>query len=295
MDAPGFPQLPPEVLDRLAASDRVRVQVGRLGSQQVLPAVFVPLRERSYVLFRPTWDALDELERSVVSSVLADAPDGAWSVLARGRLLWGRPVHADRRRAELAHWVPEGSGGWIACRFYAEHLDYQVDRPGGRQRSAGPVPGAVAPSWLRQNLALGYEPFQVWFLVSAALVAAGILVMDAEEAGTPLVLVTALVAGQLTIVAGRVLLAAVDLRRWRESRAGERTLGPLIAAWRSPAELTGDGLRLAAGAAVAWVVLLLLAGVPVTVLVSFLSGAPVILLAMAMRRRIDEPKEEEDL
>ncbi len=286
-----LPQLPPDVLDRLASCEGVVVHVGRMGEVPALPGVCVPLRGCTYLLLCPTAATLAQLKSTTHASFSAEGPGGSWSVLSRGRLLWGRNVSGESRRAELAHWVPDGGLGWIACRFYPEHLDFQEDTPSGRRRAAGEVPGVERPSGFRFYLGLAYEPFQVWFLVSGALVAAGILVIDSEDAGTPLVLLTALAAGQLTVVAARVLLAPVDLLRWREGKVRDEQLGALEAAWFAPDELRTDGLWFAAAAAALWALLVLLAGSAVAALVSLLSGAPVILLAMALRRRMAEAEE----
>ena len=291
MSLPSLPQLPPEVLDRLATSEGVQVHVGPLGSQAAIPGLCAPLRGCTYVLVRPTAAAVAAMEATTSVSVAAQGAGGAWSLLARGRILRGKPLSGEARRAELAHWVPEGEGGWIACPFYPETVDFQEEAPGGRRRAAGPVPGVARPGLLRFTLGLAYEPFQVWFVLSGALVAAGILVLDAEEAGTPLVLLVAIAAAQLTVVGARVLLAPIDLERWRAGLTNDEALGPLAEAWLAPAELRAHGLRIAAAAMVLWACLLLLAGAAVTALVSLLSGSPAILLAMAVRRRMAEARE----
>ncbi|MSQ03604.1 MAG: hypothetical protein EXR71_17260 [Myxococcales bacterium] len=280
------PELPPEVLDRLAGCERVSLQVGLLGSNALIPAIAVPLRGALYILFVPTSAARATMEHTVVATVQVEAPDASWSISARGRLLHGRTAQADSRRSELAHWVPEGEAArWTAGHFYAEHLDYQVETPQGRRRATGPLPGCAPRSWWRLVNELAIEPFQWWFLASGVMIAIGILYADADEAGTPLVLVLALLAAALPVVAGRLVLAPLDLERWRDGREVDASLGELARAWVSPAEYRTGGLKLAAVAAVVWVLLVLLGGPLVAALVSLLSGAPVLLLIMAVRRR----------
>ena len=281
------------MLDRLAGCEAVRLQVGLLGSNAPVRAVAVPVRGQLFVLFRPTAAARAQMETTTVASIMAEADDGTWSLLSRGRLLHGRTAQADSRRNELAHWVPDDQpAAWIAGRFYAEHLDYQRETPTGRTRASGPLPG-VAPfvPW-RYYRDLAFDPFQLWFLVSGVLIAGGILWMDAEDAGTPLVLVLALLAAMLPVMAGRVLLAPMDLERWRAGKENDDSLGLLAEARLSPAEYHKDGLKLTAAAAVAWAGLALIAGGAVTALVSLLSGAPVLLLGMAVRRRFGGAKED---
>ena len=280
------PELPPEVLDRLAGCDRVKLQVGLLGTNAMIPAIAVPLRGALYILFVPTAAARAQMEQTVVATVQAEAVDASWSISARGRLLHGRTAQADSRRSELAHWVPEGEAAhWTAGLFYAEHLDYQVESAAGRRRASGPLPGSAPRSWWRLVSELAIEPFQWWFLASGVMIAVGILYANADEAGTPLVLVVALTAAFLPVVAGRLVLAPLDLERWRDGREADASLGDLVRAWVSPAEYRTGGLKLAGVAAVAWVLLVLLGGPYVASLVSLLSGAPVLLLIMAVRRR----------
>ena len=288
----GTPELPNEVLDRLAGSEAVKLQVGLLGSNAALPAVAVPLRGQLYVLFRPSPAARAEMETTTAATLLAEAPDGAWTVLARGRLLPGRTALSDARRNELAHWVPNGQpGAWMAGRFFAEHLDYQWEGPAGRQRATGPLPGHTPFVRWRYYRDLAFEPFQIWFFVSGILLAVGILYMDAEDAGTPFVLLAAVAAAELPVIAARVLLAPLDLERWRAGLEPDESLGLLGEARLSPAEFRHDGGRLALGAAAAWTILALAAGSAVTALVSLLSGAPVLVLGMAVRRRFRGAKE----
>lgn len=287
------PELPTEVLDRLAGCEAVRVQVGLLGSNAALPAVAVPLRGQLYVLFRPSAGAREQMESTPVATLLAEAPDASWSILARGRLLPGRTALSDSRRNELAHWVPDGQpGAWMAARFYAEALDYQRELPSGRQRASGPLPGVNPFVRWRYHLDLAFEPFQVWFLISGALIAAGILYLDAEDAGTPLVLLLALAAAQLPVMATRLLLAPIDLERWRNGEEDDASLGLLAEARLAPREFRADGAKFAVAAAVAWIVLAYASGPAVTALVSLLSGAPVLVLAMAVRRRFRRSKED---
>lgn len=294
MSLPSLPQLPPEVLDRLATAEGVTLHLGKLGSSSPVSALCAPLRGCTYLLFRPNARDRAAMAETTAASVQAEGPGGAWSVLARGRLLAGRPVAAEGRRAELAHWVPPDSAGWVACPFYPENVDYQEETPNGRRRAAGPVPGVVRPAVARFVGTLAYEPFQVWFLVSGALVAAGILMMDAEDAGTPLVLVVALAAAQLTAVGARLLLAPLDVERWRANLVPDESLGVLAEAWMAPAELRALGAKIAVAALALWVLLLLLAGAAVASLVSLLSGTPVILLAMAVRRRSTGAREDRE-
>lgn len=280
------PELPPEVIERLAGAEGIRLQVGRLGSSEPLPAVVAPLAGRLTVLFVPTPAALATLEQTVAATLLASAPDGSWSVQVRGRLLRGPSATVDARRSELMHWVPDGRPGrWAAGRFFPEHVDYQVETPSGRRRATGPVPGLQPLSRRKLYTDLAVEPYALWFLISGVLIAVGILAVAAEDAGSPHVLVLALLAGFGTPVAARVLLAPLDLERFAAGVEEEATLGPLARAWLAPAELRADGLRLAGVAALAWVALVLTGGSVVAALVSLLSGAPVILLALALRRR----------
>ncbi len=289
------PELPPEVLDRLARCERVQLQVGLLGTNALIPAIAVPLGGVLYILFVPTAAARAQMEQTVVATVQAEAPDGSWSISARGRLLHGRNAQADSRRSELAHWVPGGEAArWTAGHFFAEHLDYQVEMPHGRRRATGPLPGALPRSWPRLVNELAIEPFQWWFFGSGMMIAIGILYANADDAGTPLVLVVALTAAFLPIVAGRLVLAPLDLERWRDGREADASLGELARAWVSPAEYRRGGIKLAAVAAAAWVLLVLLGGPYVASLVSLLSGAPVLILIMAVRRRSKARVEKEE-
>ncbi len=289
------PELPPEVLDRLAGRETVTLHIGLLGSTAPAKAVAVPLRGMLFVLFRATPAALAAMEHSSVASLAAAAADESWSILVRGRLLPGRTALLDDRRNELAHWVPDGQpGAWMAARFYAETLDYQTTGEGGKRRASGPVPGFVPlPRWRLYN-ELAYEPYQAWFLVSTVLLVFGILAVAAPEQRTIAVLFPALFAGPSAVVAGRVLLAPLDLQRWRQGLDEEKRLGRLAEAWLSPRELREDGLKFAAASALAWAFLLAFAGSVVVGLVSLLSGAPVVLLAMAVRRRASVRREDRE-
>ena len=289
------PELPPEVLDRLAGRESVTLHLGLLGATTPAWAVAVPLRGMLYVLFRATPAAVQAMERSAVASLAAAAEDESWSILARGRLLPGRTALLDDRRNELAHWVPDGKpGAWMAARFYAESLDYQTAGEGGRRRASGPLPGFVPlPRWRLYN-ELAYEPYQAWFLVSTVLISFGILAVAAPEERTVVVLLPALLAGPSAVVAGRVLLAPLDLSRWRQGLDEEAKLGRLAEAWVSPRDLREDGWKIAAVSALAWTFLLAYAGSVVVGLVSLLSGAPVVLLAMAARRWASVRREDRE-
>ena len=291
MARPPEPELPREVLDRLASAERVLLHVGRLGASTPLVVAPAPLLGQLYVLLVPDDAARATMEATSAATLSAEAADGSWSVSARGRLLPGPPANVDPRRAELAHWVPDGwPARWMAARFYPEHVEYQTEAAEGRRRAAGPVPG-LAPMTRRALYVELVEPMAPWFLVAGVLIGVGILAVAAEEYGRPDVLVVALLAAVLTPVAARVLLGSVDLERFRKGVASEKSLGPLVGAWVAPAELRADGGRIAAGAAVAWVLLVLLGGSVVAGLVSLLSGAPILLLGMALRRRVTEREE----
>ncbi|MSQ03455.1 MAG: hypothetical protein EXR71_16455 [Myxococcales bacterium] len=291
----GETELPPDVLDRLAGRESVTLHVGLIGAVTPCSAIAVPLRDTLYVLFRPTPAASLVMEDSVATSLSAAADDGSWSILVRGRLLPGRSALLDERRNELAHWVPEGEAStWMAARFFPEFLDYQVEGESGRRRATGPLPGFAPRVRWRIYSELAFEPYQAWFLVSGVLLALGILGIADHEQRTPPVLVLGLFAGQSAFVAARVLLAPVDLVRWREGLEADRSLGVLGQAWLAPGELRADGLKLAAASALSWGLLLLFAGSVVVGLVSLLSGAPVALLAMAVKRRARGRREDRE-
>lgn len=289
------PELPPEVLDRLAGRESVTLHVGLLGATLPIAAIAVPLRGMLYVLFRPTPAAVEAMERSAVASLAAAADDESWSILARGRLLPGRTALLDDRRNELAHWVPDGKpGAWMAARFFAETLDYQTVGEGGRRRASGPLPGFTPLARWRLYNEFAYEPYQAWFLVSTLLIVFGILAVAAPEQRSIVVLLPALFAGPSAVVAGRVLLAPLDLSRWRQGLDNEGKLGRLAEAWVSPRELREDGRKIAVVSLVAWTFLLAYAGSVVVGLVSLLSGAPVVLLTMAAQRRASVRREDRE-
>ena len=291
----GEAELPPDVLDRLAGRESVTLHVGLIGAVTPCSAIAVPLRGTLYVLFRPTPAASQAMEDSVVASLSAAADDGSWSVLARGRLLPGRSALLDERRNELAHWVPEGEAStWMAARFFADFLDFQVEAAAGRRRATGPLPGCAPRARWKLYSELAFEPYQAWFLVSGVLIAVGILSIADHAQRTPPVLVLSLFAGQSAVVAARVLLAPLDLVRWREGLEADRSLGVLGEAWLAPRELRADGLKMAAVSALSWGLLLLYAGSVVVGLVSLFSGAPVALLAMAVKRRARGRREDRE-
>lgn len=287
-------ELPPEVLDRLAACERVRVDVGPPGDSFPVHGVVAPVRGQLYLLLAPDPRVEATLRDHVDGAVLAEDPGRTWSVAARGRLLYGRRVVNDPRRSELVHWLPEGVGpeAMVAARFFPETLDYQHDARDGRRRAQGPVPGsALLPVW-RRLWEVGGAPFWPWLLTAMVLEAAVILFLADYEDRHAFSLLVAILAGALPVVGCRIALGGRDIERWRRGFEKEAALGALGQAWFSGRDLEVAGARVLAVAAVAWGLLWWVCGAVVVGAVALVSGAPLLVLLMAVRRRSEIPASE---
>jgi len=287
-------ELPPEVLDRLAGVERVRVMVGPPGSNFLVGAVAAPIQRQLYLLLVPDPRVESMLDEHVHAAVLADDPGGKWLIHARGRMLYGRRVVNDPRRNELLHWLPEGIGPaeFVACRFHPEALDYQHDAVDGRRRANGPLPGgAPLPAW-RRLWELGGAPFWPWLLAASFLEGLVILFVADYEDRHAWSLAMAILAGGLPVIGARIALAAHDIARWRKGLEKDAVLGTLGEAWFSARELERQGIYVLIAAAAAWILLGWACGAVVVGWVALVSGAPILVLLMAVRRRSTRPEEE---
>ncbi len=286
--------LPPEVLDRLAACETVRLDVGPPGDTFPARAVVAPVRGQLYLLLAPDARVEAALDAHVDGAVLAEDAARTWSVAARGRLMYGRRVVNDPRRSELLHWLPEGVGpeAMVAARFFPETLDYQHEARDGRRRAQGPVPGAaLLPAW-RRLWEVGGAPFWPWLLTAMILESVVILFVADPEDRNAYSLVVAVLAGALPVVGTRIAFGARDLQRWRKGFEKEESLGALSQAWFAGAELERAGLRVLGAAALAWGLLWWACGSVVVGAVALVSGAPLLVLLMAVRRRSELPASE---
>ena len=268
--------------------------VGPPGDNFPVSAVAAPIQRQLYLLLAPESRVETTLDEHVHAAVIAEDPVGKWSVNTRGRLLYGRRVVNDPRRNELMHWLPEGIGpaDLVACRFHPESLDYQHEAVDGRRRANGPVPGAAPlPTW-RRLWDIGGVPFWPWLLASSVLEGLVILFVADFEDRHAWSLAMAILAGGLPIIGARIALAANDIARWRKGLEKDAALGALGEAWFSARELERQGIYVLLAAAAAWFFLAWACGAVVVGWIALVSGAPLLVLLMAVRRRSTTPSEE---
>ncbi len=287
-------ELPPEVLDRLAGVEHVRVMVGPPGDNFPVGAFAAPIQRQLYLLLVPDARVEVTLDEHVHAAILADDPAGKWSIHVRGRMLYGRRVINDPRRNELLHWLPEGAGpaDLVACRFHPEWLDYQHEAVDGRRRANAALPGAAhLPAW-RRLWDIGGVPFWPWLVASSVLEGLVILFVADYEDRHAWSLAMAILSGGLPIIGARIALAAHDIARWRKGLEKDTALGALGEAWFSARELERQGTYVLLAAALAWFLLGWACGPVVVGWVALVSGAPLLVLLMAVRRRSTSPAEE---
>lgn len=282
---------PPEVADRLASVDRVRLEVGAPGNVLPVDALPAPLRGQMYLLIRPCPEIEARIRQAGQCALIAEPPDRAWSVQSRGQLVLGRRASTDTRRSELAHWIPENetAGAYLALPFYPESLDYQYDAPDGRRRANGPIPGTTRVSSWRSLATVGGGNLWPWFFASGILQSFGLLVLGSPEHRNIFVLLLVLASGILPVLGAKLAFAPLDMERWRRGYENDAAVGAIRRSGVAEGALAAAGVQILVVSAVCWMVLLWSAGSVVVGTSALLSGAPVIVLVMAVRRRSAAP------
>ncbi len=269
------PRLPDVVEHHLATARDVRLAVGRGGEGEVVGVVQVaPLQGQFYLLVPEGAPVLTALGQTSVAELRADIAEGDVSIRVQGRAVGGRRVAAEARRAELAHWMPEGAlpRRWRAIRLHPEHVSYTTGRGEGRTRAAGPVQGGeTEPERSPWSRLLG-TPAAVG-LTWAALVdvpAAFFLF----EAGWPRAsgLVTSYVASALLLVACLLWGQARRLDRWREGAGKDGDASLMLLGWRSGGEVD-TAARVAGLSGLLLLLVLVLAASSRAALVAFVGSA----------------------
>lgn len=280
--------------DRLATLDRVRLDVGAPGNMLPVEAIPAPIRGQLYFLILPNPEVEARLRQDGESVVVAEPKDRAWSIQSRGRLGLGRRASNDTRRSELAHWIPEGAqaANFLALPYYPETLDYQYDANHGRRRANGPIPGGERPPLWKALANVGGGPFWPWFLASGALQALGILVLAAPEHRNVFILLLVLACGMLPVIGAKLAFAPYDMDRWRMGLENDKAVAAIRTCGASEGALARSGHQVLLASALLWGLLGFAAGSVVSATAALLSGAPVILLFMAVRRRSSSPASE---
>lgn len=270
--------LPEEVLERLSAQSCVRVTSGPEDGPRTLRVDAAPVQADLYLLVEPDSPLLTDLEHSTAVVVAADGPDESWQVRVRGRAVPGRRVVAERRRAELVHWLPEGVGPTerVAVRVWADHLDYATGKGATRKRAEGPVPGGETAGPIRRWADLVLHDHWGWLVAMLALQYGGILVLTEPGDGRVVRLVVMALAGAALL--GSVVLFEQRARfvRWREGLVREDHAGPLLRGTVAPEPVRRVSLALGVFGALAALLFGLAAGPAQAALLLLTSGAPLL-------------------
>lgn len=271
----------------MATLDAARLDLGVPGEALPCSVIPAPLRGQTYLLTLATPAVESRLREAGEGVLVAEPANRAWSVQSRGRVLFGRRINTDIRRAELSHWLPANAvaADYIALRFFPETLDYQYDAADGRRRASGPIPGAARPPAWRAAMLLGGDRFWPWFAVSGVLQAIALLVWGSPESRNAFVLALVLACGMLPIIATKISFAALDMERWRRGLETEAAVKALLEAALPERWTTTFGSQLLLVSAGLWVLLMLTAGSVVSAICGVVSGAPAIILLLAVRRR----------
>lgn len=249
MDAAARPELPEPVLRRLAG---LGVGVLTVSDTTARPATvhLAPLEGTLYALVREG----DPILAAARASSLADVRvvDGDWALQVRCRVLHGRSVRSDKRRSELAYWLPETSSstdpsGWVTVRLLPEHLVLNDGSGASRQRAEGPVRGHVARDALEAwPHVLGWTPFWLAGLMALLQVVLG-FVLYPEGAVRIVVMLGTTLASAAMMIGAASWDAAQRVARWRAGLVTDDATGVLLEAWLPEDTLRNAGRALGVG------------------------------------------------
>lgn len=270
--------LPEVVLGHLSVLGRARVTTGPEDARRTTRVEVAPAQSDLFLLVEPEAGLLADLERTPEVVVAADAADERWQVRVTGRAVAGRRVVAERRRAELVPWLPEGTSpaSRVAVRVYADRLDYASGKGTARKRAEGAVPGADLRGPVRRWVDLALHGHWGWLVVMVAAQYGGILVLTEPGEGR---LARLLVMG----LAGGALLAGVVLFehrarfvRWREGLVREEEAGPLLEGVVAPEPVRRASVALLVGGGLGAALYTAAAGPAQGALLVLASGAPIL-------------------
>lgn len=235
-------ELPPEVLERLSVHGRVRLAIGEEATGA--DVVVAPLNKQLFLLVSRGGATERRLLEDPRATIFAEDRANDWLVRATGRAVPGRPVHAEPRRSELMHWLPDGvsPSALVAVRFHPETVEYVQGKGASRNRVAGPVPGGAPPPAVTRWAMLATDGIVAWFFVMAGLDWLGLLFLVEEEEKRKMLLLV------LLVVTGACLLAGVQLvhqagrfARWREGLETDESARLVVAGWEAPRRIRDVG------------------------------------------------------
>lgn len=270
-------ELPAEVLERLSLHGKVRLFIGDDLATGV-EANVAPLDKQLFLLVarggRAEQDLLDD-PRAVIQ---AEDRSADWILRATGRAVPGRPVTAEPRRPELAHWIPDrvSPSGLVAVRFHPETVDYSHGKGAARVRAVGPVPHGAPPGAATRWALLATDGTIGWYALMALLDWIGLIWLFDEPERPALLLVLVLGIGLLLLGGVQLVHQAARFFRWREGLERDEDAAMLVAGWESPARLRLVGSGMIALGALLAVLLALGAGWPVAALAVLSSNAPLL-------------------
>ena len=268
----GQSRLPEEVMDRLSVAGNVRVRAlgapdgeAAEGGPTVASAAATaaPLNGVLYVLVSAGGALERALLEHVAVEVVGEGTDarGPWHIRVTGRGLAGRAVTADPRRSELLHWVPEGvlPQHLLAVRIIPEELEYSWVSPAGRQRAAGPIPGADPPALAGRWARMAIHGTVFWLPVIGAITWGGMLFWVPPPLRNLLLL--AMVLGTAAALYAGVgwLGRCAAFWSWRGGHLREEQVGDWLMAWEAPRQVQRSGVA-ALGGGLAFLILLALVG-----------------------------------
>lgn len=259
------PGLPEDVLDRLGLSPSVRITAAGGEGDAAQPAssqaTAAPLQGVLYVLIAAGGAVEAALLAHPGVEVVAEGSDarGPWHLRVTGRGLAGRTVSADPRRNELVHWLPEGArpDRLIAVRVLPETLEYDRVTGAGRQRAAGPIPGAEPPA--SRLAAMSIHGSALWMPVLGAGVWGGLLFWVPPPQRNLLLLAIVLGTAAALYLGIGLLGRWSAFLRWRSGHLRDEDVSDWLDAPAAPDQVRRVGLG-ALGGGIAFALLLALVG-----------------------------------